>query len=81
PLLEHYGCLVGALARAGQLQFAEELVETMPFEADDKVWGSLLSACRTQHDAGRGARVAENVFKLDPASDAAHVMLSNIYAA
>ncbi|EFJ28762.1 hypothetical protein SELMODRAFT_72476, partial [Selaginella moellendorffii] len=35
---EHYSAMVGLLARAGELDRAEELSVTMPFEAHGPVW-------------------------------------------
>ncbi|KAJ7534260.1 hypothetical protein O6H91_13G086200 [Diphasiastrum complanatum] len=81
PTLEHYGCMVDLLGRAGQLDEAEDLVREMPFEPDAVVWMTLLGACRVHGDVERGRRVAENLFELDPWKDAAYAVLSNMYAA
>ncbi|KAK9103856.1 hypothetical protein Sjap_021110 [Stephania japonica] len=45
PGLEHYTCVIGALARVGRLEEAEKLAVTMPYEPDSAVWRTMLSAC------------------------------------
>ncbi|KAK6911664.1 DYW domain [Dillenia turbinata] len=44
PEVEHYGCVVDLLGRAGLLAEAEELVNLMPMEPNAAVWGALLGA-------------------------------------
>ena len=46
PKIEHYGCMVDILGRAGRLQDARELIRSMPFAPDAIVWRALLGACR-----------------------------------
>ncbi|PKI55998.1 hypothetical protein CRG98_023626 [Punica granatum] len=45
PQLEHYGCLVDLLARAGLINEALDLVSSMPLKPDAVIWRSLLDAC------------------------------------
>ncbi len=44
--VQHYGCIVDLLARAGCLEEAEDLIEMMSGEPDAAMWMSLLGACR-----------------------------------
>ncbi|XP_024529707.1 pentatricopeptide repeat-containing protein At4g02750-like [Selaginella moellendorffii] len=46
PLVEHYLCMVDVLGRSGRLGDAEELVETMPYQADAVAWMTLPAAKR-----------------------------------
>jgi pentatricopeptide repeat protein len=46
PIIEHYGCVVDLLARAGLLGEASEFIRRMPFEPDASVFGALLGACK-----------------------------------
>ncbi|KAI3943798.1 hypothetical protein MKW98_004303 [Papaver atlanticum] len=46
PSIEHYGCMVDMLARAGKIAEAEELIEEMPMKPDCFVLRGLLGACR-----------------------------------
>ncbi|KAF2307310.1 hypothetical protein GH714_026245 [Hevea brasiliensis] len=57
PEMEHYGCVVDLLGRAGLLAEAEELIFSMPMEPNAAVWGALLGACRIHGNAELGERV------------------------
>lgn len=78
--IKHYGCMVDLLGRAGHLEEAEELIESMPMEADVVIWGSMLASARTHKKIGIGERAAEKLAKLDPSHGAGRVLISNIYA-
>ncbi|XP_020264133.1 putative pentatricopeptide repeat-containing protein At1g56570, partial [Asparagus officinalis] len=54
PNKEVYGCVVDLLGRAGRVEEAYELIESMPFEADESIWGALLGACRVHRKVGLG---------------------------
>ena len=43
---EHCACMVDLLGRFGDLEKAEDFINSMHFEPDVVVWGSLLGACR-----------------------------------
>ncbi|CAL4934831.1 unnamed protein product [Urochloa decumbens] len=80
PGIEHYGCLVDALARAGRLQEAEEAILAMPVAPDAAVWGALLSSCRLHGDADRGARAAREAVRCDPRDSGAYVLAASVAA-
>ncbi|KAF5736814.1 pentatricopeptide repeat-containing protein [Tripterygium wilfordii] len=80
PDIKHYGCMVDLLGRAGRLQEAEEMIESMPMKADVVIWGTLLAACRTHANVDVGEKAAENLARLEPSHGASRVLLSNIYA-
>lgn len=80
PDIKHYGCMVDLLGRAGKLKEAEELIRTMPMEADVVIWGTLLAASRTHGNTEIGERVAQNLARLEPFHGPSRVLLSNIYA-
>ncbi|KQJ98362.1 pentatricopeptide repeat-containing protein At5g66520 [Brachypodium distachyon] len=81
PTIEHYGCVVDLLGRAGQLEEALALIETVPFKADVALWGALLVACRAHKNVDMGQMAAMEILKLDPHHAGACVFLSNAYAA
>ncbi|TVT98458.1 hypothetical protein EJB05_56221, partial [Eragrostis curvula] len=83
PGVEHYGCALDMLGRAGRLDEAEELVAAMPVPPDALVRGSLLAACRARGDVERAERVMRRMAAAEgPAgADAGdHVLMSNMYA-
>lgn len=80
PDIKHYGCMVDLLGRAGRLKEAEELIKSMPMEADIVIWGTLLAACRTHGNIEIGEKAAQNLARLEPSHGAGRVLLSNIYA-
>ncbi|XP_031249748.1 pentatricopeptide repeat-containing protein At5g56310 [Pistacia vera] len=80
PKVEHYGCMIDLLSRAGYLQEARELLETMPFDANAAIWGSLLAASNIYGDAELGECALLHLIKLEPHNSGNYTLLSNIYA-
>lgn len=81
PLVVHYVCLADIFGRAGQLNEAEDMIDTMPYETVPSVWLSLLSVCKVHGDVERAKRAAKHLLKLDARSSPAHVLLADIHAA
>lgn len=80
PRMEHYGCVVDLLGRAGLLKEAYEFMERMPFGADASVLGALLGACRIHGGTELANEVGQLLFKLQPQHCGRYVQLSSIYA-
>ncbi|XP_022979295.1 pentatricopeptide repeat-containing protein At5g08510 isoform X1 [Cucurbita maxima] len=80
PKLEHYGCLVDLLGRAGEIEEAYSLIQSMPMFPDSVIWGALLGACSFHGNVELGEVAAESLFKLEPWNPGNYVILSNIYA-
>ncbi|PUZ37885.1 hypothetical protein GQ55_9G154500 [Panicum hallii var. hallii] len=78
PGIEHYGCLVDALARAGRLREAEDAILAMPMAPDAAVWGALLSGCRLHGDAELGTRAAREAVRCDPRDSGAYVLAASV---
>lgn len=81
PTMEHYSCMVDLYSRAGMLEKAMDLINTMPSPAGATVWRTLLAACRVHLNVDLGKLAAENLISLQPQDSAAYVLLSNMYAA
>ncbi|CAL5426165.1 unnamed protein product [Camellia sinensis] len=79
PKLKHYSCMVDLFGRAGLLDEAEEIIGSMPMEADAVVWGSLFFACRIHGNVDMGERAAKNLLELDPHDSGIYVLLANMY--
>ncbi|KAL3829482.1 hypothetical protein ACJIZ3_018284 [Penstemon smallii] len=80
PKIEHYGCMVDLLGRAGRILEAEELIKGMVWKADVVIWGALLSACKECGNIEVAERVVEEILDLDPSNHGVYVILSNMYA-
>ncbi|PON71372.1 DYW domain containing protein [Trema orientale] len=80
PKIEHYGCVVDLLSRAGRLDEAEKLINSMPVKPNVIVWGALLGGCRIYKDAERGERVVHRILELESDHSGSYVYLANIYA-
>ncbi|KAI3716189.1 hypothetical protein L6452_23351 [Arctium lappa] len=78
--MEHYGCMVDLLGRAGFLVEAKDFLKKMPFEADATVLGALLGACKLHGDVELGDEVAKRLVELQPKKCGQYVLLSSIYA-
>ncbi|KDP32019.1 hypothetical protein JCGZ_12480 [Jatropha curcas] len=81
PKLEHHGCMVNLLGRAGHLKEAYELVKKMEIEPDPVLWGTLLGACRLHGNLVLGEEIAEFLISRNLANSGTYILLSNLYAA
>ncbi|KAL8151240.1 hypothetical protein V2J09_021048 [Rumex salicifolius] len=80
PNVEHYGCVVDLLGRAGRLDKAMKFIEQMPFEPTAAIWGSLLGACRLHCNVSIGETVGKRLLEIEPDNAGNYVILSNLYA-
>ncbi|KAG8099266.1 hypothetical protein GUJ93_ZPchr0013g36550 [Zizania palustris] len=80
PTVEHYGCMVDLLGRAGHVEEARQLIRSMPFEPDAIIWRALLGACRIHKNVEVAEEAMAKLRVLDPLGDGHYVLLSNIYA-
>eukprot|EP00268_Persea_americana_P004369 TRINITY_DN11385_c0_g1_i12.p1 TRINITY_DN11385_c0_g1~~TRINITY_DN11385_c0_g1_i12.p1 ORF type:complete len:840 (-),score=149.10 TRINITY_DN11385_c0_g1_i12:395-2914(-) len=80
PHIVHYGCMVDLLGRAGLLEEARMLIENMPMEPNDIIWGALLAACRIHNNLELADYAAKGAMELAPDRIGIHVLVSNIYA-
>lgn len=80
PRVEHYGCMVDLLGRAGLLEEARELIQMMAVEPNEVVWGALLSACSIHGNIEIGDWAAHHMLKLNAMDGGSYVILANLYA-
>ncbi|KAJ9537287.1 hypothetical protein OSB04_030020 [Centaurea solstitialis] len=79
PNVKHYGCMVDLLGKAGRLEEAEDVIKSMPMEADVVIWGTLLAASRNYGDVEMGERAAASLAKAEPSHGPARILLCNLY--
>lgn len=80
PGVQHYGCLVDLLGRAGMLEEAKRVVRGMPMEPDSYALGALLNGCRVHGDVELGREMVESIIQRRLDHGGVHVLLSNLYA-
>uniref|UniRef100_A0A0A9FHM5 Pentatricopeptide repeat-containing protein n=1 Tax=Arundo donax TaxID=35708 RepID=A0A0A9FHM5_ARUDO len=78
--MEHYACGVDLFGRAGHLDKAKELIESMPFEPDAMVWMTLLGACRIHGNMELASDVASHLLVAEPREHSTYVLLSSMYS-
>lgn len=79
PRMEHYGCLVDLLGRAGLLDEAKKVINDMPMKADVGVLGALLGACRIHGNIDMAEEIGRQVIELEPSNSGRYVLLANLY--
>ncbi|XP_020210030.1 pentatricopeptide repeat-containing protein At3g29230 [Cajanus cajan] len=79
PQIEHYGCMVDLLGRAGLIGQAVDFVRKMPMEPDAVIWAALLGACRIYKNVEVAELALQRLIELEPQNPANFVMLSNVY--
>uniref|UniRef100_A0A7N0SW87 Pentatricopeptide repeat-containing protein n=1 Tax=Kalanchoe fedtschenkoi TaxID=63787 RepID=A0A7N0SW87_KALFE len=82
PQLEHYGCMVDVLGRAGLVKEAMEILEGMPKKSPAVgSLGAVLGACKTHGELALGEEIGKQLIELEPNHAGRYASLSNIFAA
>lgn len=79
PQIEHYVHLVGILGRAGRLEEAREVVETMPLRPNALIFKTLLRACRYHGNISLGEDMGNKGLSLAPSDPAFYILLADLY--
>ncbi|GLT32273.1 hypothetical protein SLA2020_069510 [Shorea laevis] len=80
PTVQHYGCMVDLMGRAGMLNEALEFIKSMLLKPNDVIWRSLLNACRLHSNMEIGEIAAKHLFQLNSQNPGDYLVLSNMYA-
>ncbi|XP_031129801.1 pentatricopeptide repeat-containing protein At4g21065 [Ipomoea triloba] len=80
PKIEHYGCMVDLLGRAGLVKRAYEYIKNMPLEPNAVIWRTLLGACSIHGHLELGEVARSKLMELEPTHSGDFVLLSNLYA-
>lgn len=81
PTLKHYVVVVDLLGRAGKLNEAHELIETMPINPDLTTWAALYRACKAHKSNRRGEMVSQHLLEIDPELCGSYIFLDKTYVA
>ncbi|XP_022739687.1 pentatricopeptide repeat-containing protein At5g66520 [Durio zibethinus] len=81
PRIEHYGCMVDLLGRAGFLKEAKGLIEKMPVKPNAVVWGALLNACRMHRNVELGKKIGKILVEDDSDHGDRYIHLASVHAA
>lgn len=77
PRMEHYGCIVDLLGRAGKLQEAIQFIESMSVKPSAVIWVTLLSSCIAHGDADLIEYASKNIVEIEPFNSSYQVLVSN----
>ncbi|CAH9117333.1 unnamed protein product [Cuscuta europaea] len=78
PEINHYGCLVDLLGRAGRFNEIMEVVKGMRVPPDEVVWGSLLNGCKIHGQTDLAELALKKLIEIDPSNGGYYAMLANI---
>ncbi|XP_057960336.1 pentatricopeptide repeat-containing protein At1g11290, chloroplastic-like [Malania oleifera] len=81
PKMEHYGCMVDLLGRAGLLDEAHEMVRSMPMRPNHIVLGAFLASCELYKNSRLGEMAARQLLEMESPKCGYNVQMSNFYAA
>ena len=76
PPLKHYVVVVDLLGRAGKLNEAHELIESMPIKPDLTTWAALYRACKAHNSNRKGEMVSQNLVEIDPELRGSYIFLA-----
>lgn len=79
--VKHYGSVVDLLGRAGRLEEAYEIINSMPMVPDVVLWQTLLGASKTYGNVDMAEKASRKLVEMGSSSCGDFVLLSNVYAA
>ncbi|KAL5726453.1 hypothetical protein ACHQM5_009495 [Ranunculus cassubicifolius] len=79
PTIEHFGCVIDFLGRAGRINQAVKVIHDMPMEANAAIWGALFNACRIYRNVEIGQVAAKWLIREEPWNKAIYMTLLSLY--
>ncbi|KAK4489865.1 hypothetical protein RD792_000511 [Penstemon davidsonii] len=81
PQIEHCGCMVDMLARAGKIEEAQMFIRKMPIKPNALVWRMLINACMVHSHVDLGVKLVTGITELNSSHDSEdRVISSNMLA-
>lgn len=79
PSVQHYGCMVDLLGRAGLIELAYQMIKKMPMEPNPIILRSFVAACTTHRQAVYlDDSLIRLMLKLEPEVGANYVLAANL---
>ncbi|KAH7298500.1 hypothetical protein KP509_25G047000 [Ceratopteris richardii] len=76
----HHQCILDLLGRAGQLNIALLLANTMPFKPSVVTWTSFLGSCTNMSDVALGEGAANYLFEVSSDDFVPYILLARMYS-
>ena len=80
PKVEHYGCMVDLLSKAGLLEEALDVIRSMKVKPNSVIWGALLSGCKLHRNLTIGKVAVNELMVLEPNNSGYYHLLVNMFA-
>lgn len=81
PQIEHYGCVINMLARAGRIDEAQKFIGEIALEPNALVWRMLINACSAYGNISLGLNLVSGITEPNTSHDSGDcVISSNIFA-
>ncbi|KAL6856853.1 hypothetical protein ACP4OV_018235 [Aristida adscensionis] len=80
PNPDHYTCMVDLLGRAGLLDEALELINSIPQKDYPDAWAALLSSSSLHSNLAFAKIAAKRLLEMDPYNATAYTVLSNMFS-
>uniref|UniRef100_A0A7N2MJN0 Chlororespiratory reduction 4 n=1 Tax=Quercus lobata TaxID=97700 RepID=A0A7N2MJN0_QUELO len=80
PRIEHYGCMVDLLGRAGKLEEAVRFIKGMHLEPNAVIWATLLVSCKIHGNGDMLESVTRKIMELEPSNPNYLTLISNLSA-
>ncbi|KAG6384767.1 hypothetical protein SASPL_153585 [Salvia splendens] len=80
PKVEHFGCVVDMLGRAGLIEDAYSLITKMPLKPNAVIWRTLLASCRLHKKPEIAEEALKQVARLEPTHSGDYILLADAYA-
>ncbi|PWA80411.1 pentatricopeptide repeat-containing protein [Artemisia annua] len=80
PEIEHYGCMVDLLCKAGLLEDALGMIRDMRMEPNAVIWGALLGGCKLQKNLEIAEIAVNKLMILEPDNSGYYTLLVNMFA-
>ncbi|XP_073020975.1 pentatricopeptide repeat-containing protein At1g33350 [Primulina eburnea] len=78
PQIEHHGCLIDLLCRAGRIKEAVQVVEGMRIPPDEVVCGAMLNGCKIHRCADFADYAVKNLIEINPKNFGHGAILANL---